>query len=263
MKNLLIITALALVLISCNNPSAGKEDWVSLFNGQNLDGWVIKIKGSSLGENYKNTFRVEDSIMKVSYSEYDTFRFEFGHIYYSEPFSSYKLRLEYRFTGDQCPGGPSWGYRNSGIMFHCQDPATIGLNQDFPLSVEVQFLGSSTERETPTMNVCTPHTHIVIGDSLITEHCISSSSKFFYDDQWVRAELVVYGDSIIHHIVNGDTVLTYSRPQVGGDLPEGFTLPQGTPLKEGYISLQAESHPVEFRKIELLNLEKPDKRDKQ
>jgi len=141
-------------------------------------------------------------------------------------------------------------------MFHCQDPATIGLNQDFPVSVEVQFLGSTSERETTTMNVCTPHTHIVIGDALITEHCTSSSSKFMYDDEWVRAELVVYGDSLIHHIVNGDTVLTYSKPQIGGDLPEGFQSAQGTPLKEGYIALQSESHPVEFRKVELLNLEK-------
>ena len=171
MKNLLIIAILTLGLISCNNPATPKEEWISLFNGENLDGWVIKIKGSPLGENYKNTFRVEDSIMKVSFSEYDTFRYEFGHIYYKEPFSSYKLRLEYRFTGEQCPGGPSWGFRNSGIMFHCQDPATIGLNQDWPVSVEVQFLGSTAERETPTMNVCTPHTHIVIGDALITEHC--------------------------------------------------------------------------------------------
>jgi hypothetical protein len=31
---------------------------------------------------------------------------------------------------------------------------------------------------------------------------------------------------------------------------------QGTPLREGYIALQSESHPVEFRKVELLNLEK-------
>ena len=252
-KRILIFATLPLLLLASCSPKP-KEQWIPLFNGRNLDGWIIKIKGSPLGENYKNTFRVEDSVMKVSYSEYDTFRYEFGHIYYKEPFSSYKLRAEYRFTGEQAPGGPSWGFRNSGIMFHCQDPATIGLNQDWPVSIEVQFLGSTAGRETPTMNVCTPHTHIVIGDVLITEHCTSSSSKFFYDDAWVTAELVVYADSIIHHIVDGDTVMTYSKPQVGGDLPEGFTLPQGTPLKEGYIALQSESHPVEFRKVEILKL---------
>jgi hypothetical protein len=254
MKNLIFLLIIIILLPSCNNAPVKTENWISLFNGKDLDGWVIKIKGSPLGENYKNTFRVEDSIMKVSYSEYDTFRFEFGHIYYKEPFSSYKLRVEYRFTGEQCPGGPAWGYRNSGIMFHCQDPATIQLDQDWPVSVEVQFLGSTAGRETTTMNVCTPHTHIVMGDSLITEHCTSSSSKFYYDDEWVTAELVVYGDSIIHHIVNGDTVLTYSKPQIGGELPVGFPLAQSTLLKEGYIALQSESHPVEFRKIEILRI---------
>ncbi len=256
MKNLIIPLIIITLMASCNNAPVKTESWIPLFNGENLDGWVIKIKGSPLGENYKNTFRAENGIMKVSYSEYDTFRYEFGHIYYKEPFSSYKLRVEYRFTGEQCPGGPSWGYRNSGIMFHCQDPATIQLDQDWPVSVEVQFLGSTAEHETTTMNVCTPHTHIMIDDSLITEHCTSSTSKSFYDDEWVRAELVVYADSIIHHIVNGDTVLTYSKPRIGGELPAGFTFAQGTPLKDGYIALQSESHPVEFRKVELLNLEK-------
>ena len=251
-KKLLLLIVTTSVISSC--ATKPKEQWVQLFNGQNLDGWIIKIKGSPLGENYKNTFRVEDGVMKVSYSEYDTFRYEFGHIYYREPFSTYKLRVEYRFTGEQLPGGPSWGFRNSGIMFHCQDPATIGLNQDWPVSIEAQFLGSTAERETPTMNVCTPHTHIVIGDALVTEHCTSSSSKYFYGDDWVTAELVVYADSIIHHIVNGDTVLTYSKPQRGGDMPEGFPLPLGTRLKEGYIALQSESHPVEFRKVEILEI---------
>jgi len=257
MKKLLVLLTIAALLTSCGNPPAAKENWIPLFNGENLDGWTIKIKGSPLGENYKNTFRVEDGIMKVSYSEYDTFDNEFGHIYYKTPYSSYKIRLEYRFTGDQLQGGPSWGFRNSGIMFHCQDPATILLDQDWPVCVEVQLLGSTADQERTTMNVCTPHTHIMIDTALITEHSTSSTSKYFYDDAWVRAELVVYGDSIMHHIVNGDTVLTYSKPQIGGgDLPEGFPLADGTPLKEGYIALQGESHPVEFRKVELLNLEK-------
>jgi len=262
MKNLAVLFLLTALLTSCGNQKPAKENWIPLFNGENLDGWTMKIKGSPLGENYKNTFRVEDGAMKVSYSEYDTFDNEFGHIFYKTPYSSYKLRLEYRFTGDQLPGGPSWGFRNSGIMFHSQDPATIGLDQDWPVCIEVQFLGSTAENERTTMNVCTPHTHIMIDNALITEHCTSSASKYFYDDVWVSAELVVYGDSIIHHIVDGDTVLTYSKPQIGGDKPEGFSLPDGTPLKDGYIALQAESHPVEFRNVELLNLEKQDKRQK-
>ena len=233
---------------------AAKENWIPLFNGQNLDGWIIKIAGSPLGENYKNTFRVEDGVIKVSYSEYEQFSNEFGHIYYQTPYSSYRLRVEYRFTGEQCPGGPSWGYRNSGIMFHSQSPESVLPDQSFPVSIEAQFLGGTGDDIRSTMNVCTPGTHIVIDTALVTDHCVSSSSGTFPGDVWVTAELIVYGDSLVHHLVNGDTVLTYTKPQIGGDKPEGFPLPDGTPLTGGYIALQAESHPVEFRKVELLVL---------
>jgi hypothetical protein len=255
MKNSLILLSLLLLAASCTNKKSEKEKWIQLFNGKDLTGWVIKIKGSPLNENYKNTFRVEDGILKVSYDQYEKFNAEYGHIYYKTPYSSYKIRVEYRFVGEQCPGGASWAFRNNGIMFHCQSPESILLNQDFPVSIEAQLLGGDGASERPTMNVCTPGTNIVINDSLITQHCTNSMSKTFNGDVWVTAELVVYGDSIIHHIVNGDTVLTYTKPQIGGsNKPDNYPVPDGTLLKEGYIALQAESHPTEFRKVELLNL---------
>ena len=142
-------------------------------------------------------------------------------------------------------------------MFHCQSPESILRDQDFPVSIEAQLLGGDGAAERPTMNVCTPGTNIVIDTTLVTQHCTNSRSKTFHGDVWVTAELVVYGDSIIHHIVNGDTVLTYSKPQIGGgNKPEGYPVPDGTLLRAGYISLQAESHPTEFRKVELLDLSK-------
>jgi hypothetical protein len=255
MKNSLILLSFLLLAASCTSRKAEKENWIQLFNGKDLTGWVIKIKGSPLNENYKNTFRVENGILKVSYDQYEKFNAEYGHIYYKTPYSSYKIRVEYRFVGEQCPGGASWAFRNNGIMFHCQSPESILLNQDFPVSIEAQLLGGDGASERPTMNVCTPGTNIVINDSLITQHCTNSMSKTFNGDVWVTAELVVYSDSIIHHIVNGDTVLTYTKPQVGGNnKPDNYPVPDGTLLKEGYIALQAESHPTEFRKVELLNL---------
>jgi hypothetical protein len=247
-----------LLLVSCTGPAkSDKEEWISLFNGKNLDGWDIKIKGSELNVNYKNTFRVEDGVLKVSYDEYENFNGEFGHIFYKTPFSYYKLRIEYRFTGNQVPGGPSWAFRNSGAMLHSQSAASMGLNQDFPVSIEAQLLGGDGNSERTTSNVCTPGTNIVMNSQLITQHCNQSSSKTYHGDIWVTAEFTVSGDSIIHHILEGDTVLTYTSPQVGGGgTPEGFPLPDGTLLEKGYISLQAESHPVEFRKVELLDLSK-------
>ena len=263
MKNALLITAIVIIAAACRTGSGGnasEEEWIQLFNGQDLNDWDIKIQGYELNNNYMNIFRVEDGVMKVSFDGIDTFNNEFGHIFYKEPFSYYKLRIEYRFTGDQVPGGPAWAFRNSGVMLHSQSAASMELDQNFPVSIEAQFLGGNGTDERTTLNVCTPGTHIVMNDELVTQHCNNSTSKTYHGDVWVTADFVVLGDSVIHHIIEGDTVITYHKPQVGG-AHETYTVPEGTPIKEGYICLQAESHPVEFRKVELLDLSK-DKRQK-
>ncbi|PWD98894.1 3-keto-disaccharide hydrolase [Marinilabilia rubra] len=221
------------------------KNWQPLFNGENLDGWTIKIAGHELNENYNNTFRVEDGLLKVSYADYDTFNNDFGHIFYNEKFSHYKVRVEYRFVGEQLQGGPSWAFLNNGIMFHAQSPDSMELNQDFPVSIEAQLLGGIEGEERPNFGVCTPGTDVEIDGVLRTEHCISSNAKTYTGDQWVTAELYVYGDSVIHHILGQDTVLTYQHPQLSES---------GELIDEGFIALQAESHPTEFRKIEILDL---------
>lgn len=254
---------IAAILVSCSTGKRNQEDveWISLFNGKDLSGWDIKIKGSPLNENYKNTFRVEDGLLKVRYDQYDKFNGEFGHIFYNKPFSHYRLRIEYRFTGEQCPDGPSWAFRNSGIMLHSQSAASMGLNQDFPVSIEGQFLGGDGTAERHTSNVCTPGTNIVMDHMLITRHCTESSSKTYHGDQWITAEFIVHGEKAIYHLLEGDTVLMYNYPQVGGNsIPEGYPVPEGTLLKDGYICLQAESHPIDFRKVEIMEVK--DKRQK-
>ena len=262
MRKTIIYLLVMFVVSACSSTSNKdkKENWIKLFNGKDLEGWDIKIKGYELNNNFRYIFRVEDGIMKVRYEGFEKFNNEFGHIFYKEPFSYYKLRIEYRFTGEQVPGGPSWAFRNSGVMLHSQSASSMALDQDFPVSIEAQFLGGDGVTERTTGNVCTPGTHIVMNGQLITQHCTNSTSNTYYGDVWVKAEFVVLGDSVIHHIIEGDTVLTYNKPQVGG-APEGYPIPDGTLIKEGYICLQAESHPVEFRKVELLVLSK-DKRQK-
>ena len=255
MNKAITLLALALFAGSCGTRTtkSEKEEWIQLFNGSDLSGWDIKIKGYELNNNNNNIFRVEDGIMKVRYEGIDTFRNEFGHIFYKEPFSHYKLRIEYRFTGDQVPGGPSWAFRNSGVMLHSQSAESMLTDQDFPVSVEAQFLGGDGLADRSTSNVCTPGTHIVMDGKLVTQHCTGSVSKTYHGDVWVTAEFVVMGSDVIHHILEGDTVLTYYKPQVGG-AHEGYPVPEGTLIDKGHITLQAESHPVEFRKVELLDL---------
>ena len=233
--------------------------WTQIFNGKNLDGWIVKIKGQPVGENYKNTFRVEDGVIKVNYDGYDdTFNSSFGHIFYNKVYSNYKMRLEYRFTGKQIKDGAGWAKRNSGVMIHCEDPKNMGLNQSFPVSIEVQLLGGLESSDRPTGNVCTPGTHIVLKKDIVTGHCFSSTSKTFHGDQWVKLEIEVRNDSIIKHKINGENVFTYYKPQIGGDVDANkkyWKDREGEPLKKGFISLQSESHPCEFKNIEILELQ--------
>lgn len=233
--------------------------WISLFNGKDLTGWKIKISGHDLNDNYKNTFRVTDGILKVSYDNYDNFDGKFGHIFYDKKFSHYIIRVEYRFIGEQVPGGPGWAFRNNGIMLHCQSPESMTKDQNFPVSIEAQLLGGNGVDERSTGNVCTPGTHIVMDGNLITDHCINSNSRTYHGNQWVTMEVEVHGNSKIRHFVNGEIVLEYEKPQLDvNDSDAQRLIEQGKDimLDEGYISLQAESHPTEFRKVEILLLEK-------
>ncbi|MFV2068590.1 MAG: DUF1080 domain-containing protein [Pirellulales bacterium] len=236
------------------------ESWRSLFNGKNLDGWTVKIKGYELGHNFGETFRVEDGLLKVVYDRYDQFNDRFGHIFYRDKFSHYRLRVEYRFVGEQVPGGPRWAYRNSGIMFHCQAPRGMAIDQDFPVSIEAQILGGNGRDPRTTGNVCTPGTHIVMGGKLVTRHCNPSHSKTYPGNQWVTLELEVHGNGTIRHIMEGASVIEYERPQL--DERDRWARPllasRGDHmLREGYISLQSESHPIEFRKVEIVVLNAP------
>lgn len=248
------------MLIACQSSQnqSDRTEWTQLFNGRDMDDWKIKITGYPLNENHANTFRVEDGKLKVSYEGYTAFDEKFGHIFYKQKYSSYLLGVEYRFVSEQAPGGPGWAIRNSGAMLHSQDPETMHVDQDFPISVEVQFLGGNGRDERPTANLCTPGTNVVMDGKLFTNHCVSSTSKTYHGDQWVRVEVLVLSDSIMEHIVEGQTVLRYENPQIGAGNVINFdqsVKKDGMLLTEGYIALQSESHPIEFRKVELFNLE--------
>lgn len=232
-------------------------EWVQLFNGKDLDGWIPKIRGAKAGENALNTFRVEDGAIKVRYDEYKKFDEKFGHLFYKTPYSHYRLRVEYRFVGDQCPGGPGWAIRNSGVMIHGESPDEMAVDQDFPASIEVQLLGGAKTGERTTANLCTPGTNVVMNGKLFTPHCTSSKSKTYRGDDWVTVEIEARGDKAIRHIMDGKTVLEYNEPQLDERDAHAKELAKkkgGKLLKGGTISLQSESHPVEFRKVEIMKL---------
>ncbi len=254
---LLIITGLALQEESSSETTA--DEWIPIFNGKNLEGWTPKFAGEDLGVNYKNTFRVEDGLLKVSYENYEAFNDKFGHLYYKTPYSHYKIRAEYRFVGEQVPGAPDWAWRNNGLKLHAQPPQTMGKDQPSPVSVEVQLLGGNGTDERSTANMCSMGTHIEMNGEIITQHCVNSGSETYHGDQWVTVEAELRGSEIIRHFVNGKQVMSYTNPQYDTtDANARRLLPAGTEnllIEEGYIAIQAESHPTHFRSIEVLTLD--------
>ncbi|QDU31560.1 hypothetical protein ETAA8_67190 [Anatilimnocola aggregata] len=256
-----LFSLVALLLCACTFTALAQEkkieetgEWIQLFNGKNLEGWTPKIRYHELGENWNDTFRVEDGLLKVSYDKYDKFNETFGHLFYKTPFSNYVLRLEYRFVGQQCAGGPGWAVRNSGAMIHGEMPETMSKDQDFPASIEVQLLGGNGKDPRTNANLCTPGTNVVMKGELVTRHCTNSTSETFHGDQWVTVEIRVLGNKAILHKINDKTVLSYTEPQLDERDAHAKMLAEKAGTKQlsgGSISLQSESHPIEFRKVEL------------
>ena len=232
-----------------------QPEWVSIFNGKDLTGWTIKINGYPLGENFGNTLRVEDSILKIRYDNYGPeFNDRFGTVYFDKNLTDYRLKVEYRFVGETAPGAPSWGYRDSGIQFHGQPPSTQKLDQGFPVCLEYNFHGGNGTEERPLGAACTNGMFIEYKGEKNTTTCIPAEiPKTFHGDQWVTAEIDVK-DGKITHYVNGEEILSYNNPNYNPDNETAKMLMDGedTQVKGGYISLQSNSHPIDFRKIELL-----------
>ncbi len=277
MKTKILLILIVSGIFSCQSEkkapikTVNNEEWISLFNGKDLSNWTIKFTGEDLNENYKETFIVEDSMIRIKYDNYENFNNKFAHIYYNNPFSYYRLKFDYRFTGKQTEGGSHWNVRNSGVMLHSQSAKSNAYNQNFPVSVELQLLGGlENNEERTTGNVCTPGTAVVMGDTINYNHCIKSNSKTYFGDQWVHVEAIVLGGESMTFIIEQDTVLKFNLPQIGatepnayykgenwtnwGMNPEDWKNKAGEILTEGYISLQAESHPIDFKNLELLDL---------
>ncbi|MCA8966494.1 MAG: DUF1080 domain-containing protein [Planctomycetes bacterium] len=266
-SRLAILSTIGLVVLGLGGAARAQDTeaprartWTPLFNGRDLSGWTPKIVGHDAGDNFADTFRVVDGLLTVAYDGYDgEFQGRFGHLFHAKEFSNYRLRVEYRFTGEQMRGGPGWAWRNSGMMIHGQPVATMGKDQDFPVSIEVQLLGGAEKGERPTANLCTPGTNVVRDGKLYLPHVLNSTSATFRGDGWVTVEAEVRGDTI-RHLVGGDTVLSYDAPQLDprdGDAKKLLAYGRDKMLHRGTISLQSESHPVQFRRVEILELDAP------
>jgi hypothetical protein len=265
MLKIAAVLVLSIIISSCGGTDSKathdstEKTWQSIFNGENLDGWTAKFQHHESGDNYANTFRVVNGVIQVNYDGYEQFEERYGHLFYKNPYAAFHLKFDYRFTDQWMKDAPGYTYRNSGVMFHSQAPETILKEQDWPISVEYQMLADAGDgNPRPTGNMCSPGTEVIFNGEMDPRHCINSDSPTFPWDEWVHAELIVYGDSLVIHKVNGEKVLEYTQPQIGGGVANRFNPDykvDGKLLKEGYIGLQAEGQGVEFKNIAIMELD--------
>ena len=254
MYRLLLISSILLLSFYPGSESSPAKKWVKLFNGKNLNNWQMKISGYPLGENFGNTFSVTDGILSVRYNQYDSFSNKFGAIYYNKKFRNYRLRVEYRFVGELTPGAPSWGFRDGGIQYHCQSPSSLGLTQSFPVCLEYNLHGGNGKDERPVGEICASGMSVEINGKKNSSFCTPANvKKTFHGDQWVTAE-IESRDGKFRHFVNGEEILQFQNPRYDPKHTIGKTfIVNGNDLvKDGYISLQSNSHPMDFRKVEIL-----------
>ncbi|HEY9489744.1 MAG TPA: DUF1080 domain-containing protein, partial [Chryseosolibacter sp.] len=139
------------------------------------------------------------------------------------------------------------------VKIHHHD-AGVNFVNTFRAEGGLVLAGLGDGKSRPTGNMCSPGTEIVYNGQIYDGHCLNSSSRTFDKDKWVKAELIVHGDSAITHIIEGDTVLQYSKPTIGGGVVQGYDSTlwhPGRPLKSGFIALQSEGQPIDFRNIQL------------
>ena len=231
--------------------------WVSIFDGETLNGWSPKIAGQPLGSDTADLFRVDDGAIVVSYDRETDFAGAFGHLFFAEDLSDYRLRFEYRFFGEQATGGPGWAFMNSGVMVHAQAPETMRQDQAFPVSVEAQLLGTrSRDSSRTTANICTPGTHISRQGETITQHCINSETRAAPAGEWVTFEIEVRGGGMMQLLIAGEPAFRLEAPVFDPDDGDAARLGLSGAVTHGHFALQAESHPVAFRNIQLMRLDR-------
>lgn len=252
-RSFLVASCITMTLLGCTHYSES-NGWINLFNSENLNNWSVKINHYEVGENFGNTFRFENEILKVRYDQYD-FTDEFGHIFYKTPFKNFHLSVDYRFSGEFEKNAPTYAELNSGVMFFSQGVATLKKDQGWPISIEMQYLADLGDGKRTTGNMCSPGTNIRYQGKTYTDHCLNSNMPALPKEQWVTAELIVR-DSNITHLINGKVVLEYSQPTIDAEdkiitgqdpqLMEG-----GKALQSGYIALQSEGQPIEFKNVRI------------
>ena len=242
---------LLMFISSCaRNAQQKSTEWSPIFNGIDLKGWHIKIAGQKMDVNHLNTFTVEDSIIKIRYDKYGDFKRQFGALYTDRAYKNYRLKLDFRFVGETCPGAPAWGYQDSGIQYHGQSAESMEQGQEFPVALEYNLHGGNGKEERPCGEICANGTLIDLDGKTVKGCQKPLVKKTILGGVWATAEIEVK-DGVIRQFINGEEIISFTNPRYDADHVKGKTFIKNgkSELTKGHISLQSNSHPIDFRNI--------------
>ncbi|MGJ8672616.1 3-keto-disaccharide hydrolase [Rubritalea sp.] len=260
MKALLFITSALMVgeCLSETTPQEKSEDgYVSLFNGENLDGWYLKIRSGD-EEMAQKVFSVEDGMVrvfgasfperyKVDTGENDTH----GMMYTEKKFSRYIFQFEYKWGTRIANNFARWQY-DAGCFYHVTD------DEIWPTGIEYQVRYDHMQQRNHTGDLIRPKgvayqwicnaegtafLHPSKGGKPAKgagwEHAGEPTKNFqALNDKWNRCEIIVMGDQYTVHKLNGEVI------NIAVDLSPG----------EGVIGLQAETAEIFYRNIRIKEL---------
>lgn len=234
-------------------------EWRPLFNGKNLDGWSTLVKGKTEGEDPDRYVTVEDGMIHMYAGTPDGEKVAFGVITTNESFSSYHLKLEYRWGSKKfAPRAKPEHKRDAGILYHVWNPAKV-----WPGSLEYQIQETDTgdlifidsggtffhEPGDPKRYLAESEGGIArFGLAKNTWQLVAKRKVADRNEGWNTAEIIVRGGKSAEHWVNGERLLRLSN----------FVRPEGdgtVPLTSGKISLQFEGAEIFYRNIAIRELD--------
>jgi hypothetical protein len=225
MKQLMALTALgALLLAAGSDPLAGQTvpQFVDLFNGKDLDGWVNV-------NTDPDTWTVRDGVLVCSGQPIGVMRSE-------KQYENFVLHIEWMHMD---PGG------NSGVFVWSN--AQPGENR-LPDGIEVQMLEldwvklNTREGKTPPIAYVHGEVFGVGGVEIVPDNPRAKRSKSIENRCKGRGEWNTYDVVAVDGVV---------KLAVNGKFVNGI---RGSSQKKGYICLESEGKEIHFRNIKLMEL---------
>jgi hypothetical protein len=221
------VAALVVLLTSASAARAG--EFVDLFDGKSLDGWVVE--GVAKDKAGRPMWSADDGRIACVGEGFGFLRYD------RRRFSDFTLRVEYRFI--PAPGGKPAANSGLGIRTGRFDPTRSRETRPSYAAFEIQLLDDAGSP---------PSVH---GTGSLYRYKSPTANPARPGPEWNTIEVTCDGPRITIRL-NGQQVLEANQSELADvkTRPAAAPAPKDKP-REGYIALQSHSGRVEFRKIQI------------